>query len=97
MTKAIEYHISGLKCDVEGCGYTDDDAKFEDYPKYLNKPCPKCGANLLTEADLKATQALTSMADWVNALGIEASAGSEYMNVEVNMDGSGVPKFEVKP
>ena len=40
--------ISGIKCDRDSCGYRDDSVKFKDYKKWVNKPCPKCGMNLLT-------------------------------------------------
>ncbi len=41
--------ISGIKCD--NCSYKDDSVKFEDYLEWLNKPCPDCGENLLTQKD----------------------------------------------
>ncbi|HWY35832.1 MAG TPA: hypothetical protein VNX68_14410 [Nitrosopumilaceae archaeon] len=45
----LEVQISGIKCDVPHCNYRDDDVKFVDYPEYINKRCPACGANLLTQ------------------------------------------------
>ena len=47
----IEFEISGIKCDTPHCNYRDDSVKFEEYPNYLGKPCPVCGANLLSHAD----------------------------------------------
>lgn len=41
----------GLKCDNPSCDYVDTTANIDDYEKYLNMPCPKCGANLFTQAD----------------------------------------------
>jgi hypothetical protein len=43
--------IVGLKCDNPTCDYRDDNIQVGDYEKYINAPCPKCGAPLLTQAD----------------------------------------------
>jgi hypothetical protein len=94
MTQSLEYHVRGLKCDAEGCGYSDMTIRLEDYPQYLNRPCPDCGANLLTEADLKATQAMIAACDWVNALGIPKGDGPKT-TVRMHMDGSGIPRPEI--
>lgn len=47
--KSVECIISGIKCDY--CDYRKDDVNFKEYPEYINKECPKCGHNLLTEQD----------------------------------------------
>ena len=39
-----------IKCDNAKCDHYEE-VDFEDYPKYVNKPCPKCGDNLLTRED----------------------------------------------
>ena len=51
----LEVQISGIKCDMPHCNYRDDDVKFIDYPKYINKRCPVCGHNLLTQVDFDRT------------------------------------------
>ena len=94
MSKTLEYHVRGLKCDADGCGYADMDIRLEDYPHYLDKPCPECGASLLTEADLKATQAIIAACDWVNSFGIQKGDGPKT-TIRMHMDGSGIPKPEV--
>lgn len=43
--------ISGIKCDNEACDYRDDSVQFVDYPQWLDKECPNCGDNLLTQED----------------------------------------------
>lgn len=95
--KAMEYHCVGLKCDAEGCGYVDDTVSLEDYNKWLNVPCPKCGANLLTEADHAAVKAMLGVVGWVNAMlpGDHQEQPAEKIRVE--MDGSGIPSFKVVP
>lgn len=38
-----------LKCDAEGCDHVEDVAEIT--VDMVGKPCPKCGANLLTPED----------------------------------------------
>ena len=64
--KAIEFNIKGIKCDNPDCDFRDETVKFEDYPLWLNRPCPKCGWNLLTQADLDATKALIKLVNIIN-------------------------------
>ena len=47
----MELVISGIKCDTPHCNYREDDVTFEQYPNYINKPCPICSGNLLTQKD----------------------------------------------
>ncbi len=94
MVQAVQYNIGGLKCDAHGCDYRDDDAKFEDYDKYLNAPCPKCGASLLTEADLAAVKAMIAGAEWLNKL-VGDVPDEGQLRFAIDMDGSGVPKPRV--
>jgi hypothetical protein len=53
--------IKGLKCDNAPCDYRDEAILSKDYDTYLNMPCPKCGANLLTQADLDAVRAMEEL------------------------------------
>ena len=84
--------ISGIKCDNINCDFKDDTVRFEDYDQYLNKPCPKCGSNLLTEADLRTTKILvlvfnnpiTKFINWV----LLKLGGKQY-NGQIEMNGSG--------
>ena len=45
--------IQGIKCDNEKCDYADPTVQYEEYPNWINKPCPACGENLLTEKAYK--------------------------------------------
>lgn len=47
----FKFEVTGIKCDNKICDYHDDSILMKDYSQFLNKPCPKCGANLLTQAD----------------------------------------------
>ena len=90
--KAVEGSISGLKCDAPDCDYRDDDIRVEEYESYLGKPCPKCGANLLTEADLAAVKAIMSAVDWLNKVVPPGPDDSPVARIKVSFDGSGIPE-----
>lgn len=51
----LKFEVSGIKCDTKGCGWSDTSVLVIDYLDWVNKPCPDCGGNLLTEADHIAT------------------------------------------
>lgn len=93
MAKAIELNIMGIKCDH--CDYKEPDVKFVDYEKWLNKPCPKCGENLLTEADLNSLKALIQISDVANQLfpdGFDGDKRKAKMFIEMN----GTGKMDLK-
>ncbi len=46
--------VKGLKCDNPDCGYQDTTVLREEYERYINYPCPKCGSPILTQADYDA-------------------------------------------
>lgn len=89
--QAMQMNIKGIKCDASSCEYSDDDVKVEDYAAWLNKPCPQCGANLLTEADMKTVKIMLASAELVNALHGDAPDDSPTVIVDFKMDGSGKP------
>lgn len=47
----IEMSNHGVKCDNSGCDFVVSFEAFEEYEQFINKPCPKCGENLLTQED----------------------------------------------
>lgn len=51
MNKNQYIEITGIKCDTPHCNYRDDNVQFEDFPKWINKRCPVCGRNLLTQQE----------------------------------------------
>lgn len=67
-TVVIESHVSGIKCDTRGCGWRDDEVRFEDYPQWVNRRCPRCGGNLLTEADMATCLRVKRSVDQINVL-----------------------------
>lgn len=57
----------GLKCDNPSCDFVDMSITIEDYDNWVNKPCPKCGANLLTEEDYDAVKMMIVLAKLVQS------------------------------
>lgn len=60
-------------CDNESCDYkveyNRNDSIIENATalvKFLNKPCPECGENLLTKEDLEKYLILNSIIKWIN-------------------------------
>jgi hypothetical protein len=69
--KAMDYKILGIKCDAPGCDFKDPTVSFDNYKLWLNKPCPKCGANLLTQADYDTCLYIIKIARILNTPGIK--------------------------
>lgn len=67
----IEIKGGGLKCDNPSCDWKDMTIPIEDLDKYLNKECPKCGENVLTQVDLDNAKRLHAMVDFINSLSPE--------------------------
>jgi len=63
--------IYGLKCDNPTCDYHDDTILREEYERYINFPCPKCGSILLTQADYDAVIFLEKIEKTFIKLGLD--------------------------
>ena len=94
MKQALTLSIGGIKCD--NCDYRNDDVKVEDYNQWLNKPCPKCEANLLTQADYDNVQKMLSLVDILNGIYAPTKEDEELVKVSVEMDGTGKMDFKLK-
>ncbi len=87
--KNVEVQGGGLICDnTDNCDWVDDTIPFEDYALWVNKPCPKCGENVLTEADFNLAKTMRATVDFVNTLSEE-----ELNNIGVQL---GVDKMSLK-
>lgn len=64
-------NTNGLQCDNPKCGWEDDTIKLEDYEQWLNKPCPKCGENVLTQEDFDNVQLIVNAMAFINTLSPE--------------------------
>lgn len=71
----------GLKCDNQSCGWIDPSIKVEDYKDWVNKPCPECGENLLTEEDFDSTNRLMDAINMINSM-----SPDQLKDITKNMD-----------
>ncbi len=96
MKKAANLNILGIKCDNKECDYVDKDVKAEEYDKWLNKPCPVCGENLLTQKDYDNIKFLTALTNTINKIFPKPKEDEEGIALSVEMDGSGNMTFKQK-
>ena len=72
--------LNGLKCDNPDCDWSDDTVPFNEYEKSINKPCPKCGENILTQEDYDSVMQIKQ------AMEIMANLSEEELNaMSVNL------------
>lgn len=95
MKEALEMNIKGLKCDNPECDYMDMEIKVDDYERYVNTKCPKCGEILLTEADYLNTKFLLGVVVLANKIFPKREEDEEVVTMSVDMDGSGKMEFNV--
>lgn len=102
MTEAIKVNGGGIKCDNPMCDFSDMTVTTESYPEWLNRPCPSCGDNLLTQADFDAVNKVLEAAKQINqlaeALGISTTEDSTEQPVKMRFkfNGDGDPKISVE-
>jgi hypothetical protein len=65
MKKVIHLEKIRLKCDACAWEYEKPITLSREW---IDMPCPKCGANLLTEGDYKAAEKLMKIADMANRI-----------------------------
>ena len=71
MEMNIEMRVGGLVCDNTECDWEDMSIPEEDYPKWVNVSCPKCGENLLTEEDYQNVLLLNAAVSLANGMSEE--------------------------
>lgn len=59
---------SGIICDNPNCDWEDKSVTHEETQNWLNRPCPKCGENLLTQDDLDNYNLVMASVQLVNSL-----------------------------
>lgn len=90
MKNAAVLTIPALKCDAEGCDYEETvEATSQNVNEFIGKPCPKCGANLLTEADAAALHMLFAAVATVNLAHGPAADDEPMENFPISMNGTG--------
>ena len=91
MKEIIKAKIQGLKCDNPKCDYRNDDICVEDYPKWINAKCPKCGEILLTQKDFDNVKSILELSKQFNELFSDVDIGDiNYTeDYSLTMDGTG--------
>lgn len=84
--------ICGIKCDF--CDYRDESVPYENYPQYINRPCPCCGAPLLTEDDYAFCQTMMAYVEAINESDMPGSGEDTVVRFELN--GTGKAKVYVE-
>ena len=93
MAKAITTIVQGIKCDNPECDYKDMSVKYEDYPKWIDKPCPCCGSNLLTKRDYNVTKLMVKLSSIFGK--IEVPEEKVDTMVDVKLNGTDKVDFDV--
>lgn len=52
--KAVKTTAFGIKCDTLSCDWADWTVASRDYKSWVDVPCPKCSASLMTPANYKS-------------------------------------------
>lgn len=86
----------GLKCDNPSCNFVDMSIAIEDYDKWLNAPCPKCGANLLTQEDLDTVKMIIVISKLVQASEYENKGVDGKATLHFNFDGTGNAEMSIE-
>lgn len=84
MLEGLFASIGGIKCDNKSCDFNDMKVKVEDYDKWLNKPCPKCSSNLLTQSDYDAVQTMLKFAKLVSPDSKEVTEAEGKISFSLN-------------
>ena len=96
----IKMKVKGLKCDNPDCDWKDESVEYEEYEKWVGRPCPCCGQNVLTKGDFEIVKhmALLSKDPVLNAANDAALAlGKKEVGVKINLDGTGHISCEEVP
>ena len=89
MKNALEINIGGIKCDNPNCDFMDMSVKVEDYDKWLNRPCPKCGENLLTDDDYRNVRFLLAIEKIANEIYPKIEEDESIVKATIDMNGTG--------
>lgn len=94
---AVPFQFQGLKCDNPECDYQDKTIPVENFIAWVNRPCPKCGSNLLTQADYENVQTLLYLGQMMldhNEIQ-SAQDGDSVLSIHIDMDGSGKMSYSI--
>lgn len=94
MQQTMMLNIRGIKCDA--CHYKQMDVQPEDYPEWVNKPCPDCGENLLTESDYESVQSILAFTEMVNKIFPVEQTDTSGVIVKGELEMNGTGEMKVK-
>jgi len=89
MKKNIEIEDTGLQCD--NCDWKDKSITFDIYKNWIDKPCPKCGENVLTEEDYTNAETLRNAIDILNSLSPDELEAMNKLAIESGIDYKNLP------
>jgi hypothetical protein len=96
----VEFQVRGIKCDNPSCDFIDPTVEVEEFPAWVNRLCPNCGENLLTEGDYDNVTRMLSFTNLINELAVNGALGfaqpDENGNFEplaLEIDHNGVPNI----
>lgn len=87
MKDAVRLTIKGLRCDANGCDYRDEKVGFD--ASWIDSPCPKCGASLLTREDYESIQLIIAAVAVTNAEVGPVPEDGKFVKLPITMDGTG--------
>lgn len=87
--------MGGLKCDNPTCDWEDMSIPVEDYKSYIGVHCPKCGCNILTEADYKSFKLMLRMIKIINFI-LPRRKPSKEKDALMTMKFNGSGKIDTK-
>jgi len=99
MNQAVTFKSGGLHCDNVECDWADETIQFEDYQSHIDAPCPKCGENILTQADFDTAQEIKDFAEFMQHLAEKIDLpvdDTDERRVVVEFKGDGSGKVNVK-
>ena len=74
--------MKGVGIECNHCGYKDTTAKWEDYERFINLPCPECGCIILTQKDYNHMRLLRKFED----MSVEYEWPRDQVTVKHNND-----------
>jgi hypothetical protein len=74
-----------LKCDAEGCGHVEAVGVVTE--AHVGKPCPRCGANLLTRKDWKTWEPIQAMMIAIQDIAGPPSQDADVAKIRVGIRG----------
>ena len=85
----VVLNITGIKCDNPACSFRNDDVRVNEYKSWLNRSCPQCSSNLLTQADYDSVQMMIMAVEEQNKAVPVNNISEPIIFVDIEMNGSG--------